>query len=334
MTTYIHLDESVRHLAEQDDLTRAKHILKDVFIYHGQARRILQYMNVLLNSPRRYRPNGVFICGGPGTGKTAQLRAFERAHPPFSDGAGARKVPVVYVEMDEEPSPRTMYKEILEAVGVPWNAFPGSMPARTRVVKALTMLDTRLLMVDEVANMCDDKREAKMAKWLRMLTHRLRIPVILAGTDKFKEVLNADLQMSSRWPFVIELPLWTDTSEFELLLTSWQRILPLRSPSDLTKKEIRVRLLQETGGITDNINRCLMYAAITAIRLKHECITADLLSWWRDPPMLSGTTEDPDNVATAWLADTRTTPDPLQIYPVATMQIKSLTNATRKRQVA
>jgi hypothetical protein len=50
--------------------------------------------------------------------------------------------------------------------------------------------------------------------------------------------------------------------------------------------------------------------------------------------MLSGATEDPDEVATAWLADTRTTPDPLQLYPVATMQIKSLTNATRKRKVA
>lgn len=194
MTTYIHLDKSLRHLAEQDDLKRAKHILTDVFIDHGQTGRILQYMKVLLNGARRYRPNRVFICGGPGTGKTALLRAFERAHPPFTDGAGARKIPAVYVMMHEEPSPRTVCKKILEAVGVPWTAFPGSMPAATRVVKALTMLDTRLLMIDEVENMCDDKREA-MAEWLWTLTHRLRIPVVLAGTDKFKEVLNGPLEI-------------------------------------------------------------------------------------------------------------------------------------------
>lgn len=319
MSDLIHLDESVRGIAKLDDATRVLHILKEIFIYHPRALRVQQFINFLYKSPERYRPTGLCICGEPGSGKTAQLRAYERANPPFNASDGGRRLPVLYVQMEEQPKPGSMYREMLNAAGVPWETYSQKVSARERVVRALRALETRIVLIDEVHNMCDTPNESTMAKWLRMLSNHLRIPIVLSGTEAFMRVLD-DMQMASRWPFVVELPLWTDSSEFQVFLNAWQRALPLRTASDLTAPEVRREILQETGGITDLIAKCLTYSAIAAIRLKRERITVDLLSWWRDPPMLEQPTDDPEAVARAWLADERSRPDPLKVFPLPAMR--------------
>lgn len=334
----IHLDSSVQVIAQQDDLTRARHILKDIFIYHPRALRIQQFLTTLMRSPERYRPTGIYISGASGSGKTAQLRAFERAYPTFDAPDGGRRLPVVYVEMHEEPKPRTMYRELLYAAGVPWNTFPRDMPGHERVRLAFRELGVRLLFIDEVHNMCEEAcseqrraRQKVMEKWLRMLANRLRIPIVLAGTDEFAGVLE-NVQLASRFPFVIEIHPWTDSDEFQLFLGAWQRALPLRAPSNLIAPDMRRAILHESAGITDLIAKCLTGAALAAIRLRRESITKDLLSWWRDPPWNGAASNDVSEVARAWLEDDRSKPQPLQLFQLPGMRdLHALVTAQKRK---
>ena len=69
-------------------------------------------------------------------------------------------------------------------------------------------------------------------------------------------------------------------------------------------------LLDETGGLTDTIIRCLQAAALVAIREGTERIVPEYLSWWRDPPLLAHyETGDEEQksvaLANAWLKDER-----------------------------
>lgn len=311
--TYPHLDTSIQHLADADDVIRVEHILKDLYIAHPQAARIQQVLDHLYRMPRRYRPTSCVLTAPSGAGKTNLLRAFERRYPGYNlpNGAG-RRLPVLYLQMQEDPTPKSMYRELLNSAGVPRDTFTRKMPEHECVTRALQALETKIVLIDEVHNMVDWKHEGAMRKWLRMLSNYLRIPIVLAGTDSFCCVFD-DFQMSSRWPWIIELPLWTDSPEFQQLLTAWERAYPLRLCSNLNAPEMRKAILEESMGVMDLISKCLSAAAVAAIRLHRECITPDLLKWWRDPPLFDTDDLDPVAVARAWLTDDRVTPEPIRI---------------------
>ena len=56
------------------------------------------------------------------------------------------------------------------------------------------------------------------------------------------------------------------------LLASFQAILPLRKPSELTKTEVRQEILRRTGGVTVRMVRLIEALAMEAIRSGRESI--------------------------------------------------------------
>jgi hypothetical protein len=314
--TYPHLDPAIRDLADQEDIVRVQCLLKEIFIYHPSVLRIERLLEHFYRVPRRYRSTGMFICSLSGMGKTQLLRAFERKYAEQIDPAGrGRRLPVLYVEMLEYPTPYGMDVELFTQAGLPRPSASRFIPLHELLRDGLSKLGTRLVLIDEIHNLCNARRPEVMCTWIRMLSNRLQIPIVLSGNDMFLPCLN-DFQMSSRWPFTVEIPLWQEGADFEALLYAWERALPLRLPSRLTSRELSRALLKESEGITDVIARCLSAAAIAAIRLKREAITKDLLSWWRDPPMLDGVADDPESLARGWLSDDRDQPEPIAAFTV------------------
>ncbi|MDR5748187.1 hypothetical protein QCE73_33910, partial [Caballeronia sp. LZ029] len=88
--------------------------------------------------------------------------------------------------------------------------------------------------------------------------------------------LQTDSQMVSRFtPF--EVPRWRESEAFRRLLAAFERILPLRRPSDLAQKEIAQYVLAASGGLTGEVSRILNAAAEAGIRSGDECIKLEHL---------------------------------------------------------
>jgi hypothetical protein len=78
--------------------------------------------------------------------------------------------------------------------------------------------------------------------------------------------------MISRFtPF--EIPRWRESDDLRRLLGAFERVLPLRKPSDLMQRSIVQFILVASGGLTGEISRLLNEAAALAVLDGSEQIT-------------------------------------------------------------
>jgi hypothetical protein len=94
-----------------------------------------------------------------------------------------------------------------------------------------------------------------------------------------RDAINGDVQLARRFD-AVTLPRWTASKEFEQLVLTIVRNLPLREPSVLTVKGLR-RVLQVSGGVSARIFRMLNDLAIEAIEKGEERITNDAVEMYK-----------------------------------------------------
>jgi hypothetical protein len=130
-----------------------------------------------------------------------------------------------------------------------------------------------MLVVDEVHHLlAGSYREQRAAlNLLKFLANDLQISMVLVGTRDAVLALQTDTQMiSSYTPF--EIPRWRESEGLRRLLAAFERVLPLRKPSDLARREIVQFVLSATGGLTGEISSLQHNAAELAIRNGDELI--------------------------------------------------------------
>jgi hypothetical protein len=96
--------------------------------------------------------------------------------------------------------------------------------------------------------------------------------------------IQTDPQMANRFE-PVALPRWEMNRDFQMLLASFERILPLQKPSGLAERALALRLLALSEGTIGALSSLLVEAAACAIRSGAECIDEDVLvkTGWTPP---------------------------------------------------
>lgn len=143
-------------------------------------------------------------------------------------------------------------------------------------------------MIDEIHNiLAGSYREQRVVlNTLRFLSNRLQISLVCFGVMDAREAISGDVQLARRFG-ELTLNRWAANEQFEALVTSILRNMPLRRPTVLTPKSLH-RILQITGGITANIFQAITGLAADAIEKGPEHITDDAVESWR--PLVGGET--------------------------------------------
>ena len=131
-----------------------------------------------------------------------------------------------------------------------------------------------MLIIDEVHHLLAGGHREQRASLnlLKYLPNDLKFSVVVVGTSDAMLVLETDAQTRSRFtPF--EIPRWRESDQFRRLLSAFERVLPLRRPSDLSQRSIVEFLLSTSAGITGEVSRLLNEAAELAITDASERIT-------------------------------------------------------------
>jgi type II secretory pathway predicted ATPase ExeA len=270
-----HLAPECREEAGLDAEKRIRAILTERWISYPRASFALQRLEHLLHFPPRDRMPCLLLFGATGMGKTKILRKFMRDHPAlFNTRTGINGVPVVTMQMPPEPDEKAFYLQILSALNAPTRYSQTVYQLRQIVRDLLDYTQTRMLIIDEVHTLLAStyRQQRVLLNTLRFLANELRLSLVCAGTADAKRALLTDQQLADRFE-AVELPPWHNDNDFKRLLASFQALLPLRKPSELSALEMRQEILRRTEGITVRIVRLLEHLAIGAVRSGSEEIS-------------------------------------------------------------
>jgi hypothetical protein len=233
-------------LAEHDE-RRIRAIRSRRWVLYPRAKQALDRLRGLLDQPRGTRMPSIAIYGDSGMGKTMIMKQFRDEHPPsFDASTGVLTTPVLAMEMTSRPGERRFYAELLTLLGAPSRPRADIAHMEQAAMRIMEAIGVQVLVIDEVHNLlAGSYREQRIVlNTLRFLSNRLQISLVCFGVNEAREAISGDVQLARRFE-QLTLSRWAANEQFEALIGSILRNMPLRQPSVLTPNALR-RILQIT----------------------------------------------------------------------------------------
>lgn len=269
-----HLLPAARALAQCDDNVRIRGLARNRWIDYPRATQTLEILERLLQTPERERMPCLLLHGDSNIGKTQIITKFQRRHPPeYDEQNGVEMRSIVAMQMPPTPDQQRFYSSLLFELGAPFNAAARLSAIEKLTRELLRKVAPRMLIVDEVHHLLAGTYREQRASLnlLKYLANDLKICIVLVGTQDAVMALQTDPQMVSRFRR-FEVPRWQESEAFRCLLAAFERILPLRRPSNLARREMVHAIMAASGGLTGEVSRVLNVATELAIRDGSEVI--------------------------------------------------------------
>lgn len=276
---YPHLHKKTATYLDADTEERIWHIRSPHWIGYPQAEHILNKLEDLLVYPKIHRMPNLLIVGDTNNGKTMLAHRFLRKHPADQNLDGdSVLVPVLLVQAPPVSDEGRFYNTILDAIFAPYKSHDRIDKKQTQVIHLLKRMQTRMLIIDEIHHILAGSmnRQRAFLNVIKYLGNDLQIPIVGIGTKDAFRALQTDPQLSNRFEPAV-LPRWNLDRNFLRLLVSFERMIPLKRPSELQTRELAVRLYNMSEGYIGELSRILTEAAATAVQNETEQINHEVL---------------------------------------------------------
>lgn len=278
-TPYTHIHEKFRHVPHLTDKERIEFIHTPRWIGYKTANQILKTLKDLMERPRQHRMPNLLIIGDSNNGKTTIIKRFnEKFGDTYVDDNERINVPVRLIQAPPSANEKELYISLIDSLGLPFRSSDSTAILRRQLVHSFLETHVKILIIDEAHSILTGtaRQQRQMMDAIKYLCNALELPIILCGTKDAVRVLHTDSQHSSRFD-VAELPIWRNDDEFRRLLGSFEKILPLKNPSNLIDIEKTNLIHSISDGNLGNVKRLLNECAIEAINTGEETITLDII---------------------------------------------------------
>jgi hypothetical protein len=279
-----HLDARTAQSLTLPERARIERILAPRWIGYPIAKQVLAKLESLLTYPKSHRMPNLLIIGETNNGKTMLLQRFQSLHPPIDTGdEAAIQVPVLVVQAPPTPDEGRLYTAILERLFTPFKSSFRLDRKQTEVIKRLQQVRIQLLAIDEIHHVLsgNQNRQKSFLNVIKYLGNELQVPIVGVGTRDAWRAIQTDPQLANRFAPMV-LPRWEVDETFLRLLVSFERMLPLKEPSNLHEAKLAARLHAMCEGYIGELSRLLNEAAVKAIesgaeRIDHKML--DAIQW-------------------------------------------------------
>lgn len=276
---YKHLHQDFLHCMALSDEERIAILDVPRWIGYERATQVLGVLQDLMNKPKKPRMPNLLIVGDSNNGKTTLIRRFVDLHGVSyvnEDGDPVR--PIVLTEAPTSADEKSLYISILERFMTPYRPTDPVSKLRYQLIHLMRACHVRMLIIDELHSVLTGTtvKQREVMNALKLLCNELCIPIVGVGTRDAVRVLHTDPQHASRFD-VADLPAWQPGKGFQMLLASFEKVLPLKQPSRLHDPELSRRLFFISGGNIGNLHRLLVECAKEAIRSGKEQIDSTII---------------------------------------------------------
>lgn len=274
-----HLNESAKAALALSDQERINFIRRPRWIGYTKAKQIIAQLENLLTHPKTHRMPNLLLVGETNSGKTMIVNRFHQLHPAADDPDTERcQWPVLVIQAPPVPSEARFYTAILEKFSAPYRSRDGVCKKQFQVLKILSRVRVQMLIIDEIHQIVAGKigAQRQFLNTIKYLGNELQIPIVGVGTYEAFNALQTDPQLANRFE-PAALPRWEQGREYLRLLSSFERMLPLKRPAHLTGEDLAFKLLGMSEGTIGELSALLTRAAVSAIEKGTETITPKLL---------------------------------------------------------
>ena len=277
---YAHLNDAAREALKLTNEDRIARIRAARWIGYTRAREILEQLEELLTHPKKHRMPNLLLYGDTNNGKTMIVNRFHQLHLAHDNPGGDGIVlPILIVQCPPVPDENRFYNAILEKLFAPYKSSDRVDKKQFQAIKTLERVRLKVLVLDELHNLIagNTNRQRHFLNTIKYLGNELQIPIVGVGTKDALVALRTDPQLANRFE-PAELPRWQMGKDYLKLLASFERMLPLKKPSNLIETNLAIKLLSMSEGIIGELSAILTKAAVKAIKSGKEQITVELLN--------------------------------------------------------
>ncbi len=277
---YKHLNDSAREALKLSREERINRIRSARWIGYTRAKEILDQLEDLLTHPKKHRMPNLLIYGDTNNGKSMIVNRFYGRHEAYDNPAGEGIiVPVILIQCPPVPDEGRFYNAILEAIFSPYKASDRPDKKQFQAIRMLRLVQLKLLILDEIHNLIAGNlsKQRHFLYTIKYLGNELQIPIVGVGTKDALVALQTVPEMANRFE-PAHLPRWDMGGEYLKLLVSFERMLPLKKPSNLVGRELAAKLLSMSEGLIGELSAVLVKAAVKAIKSGDEQITVGVLN--------------------------------------------------------
>lgn len=276
MVDFNHLTAETSVLAMLPTTERLARLKMDRWIGYTRANQVLTKLNALLSDePGKLRPQNLLIIGPSNNGKTMIAEKFHRLHPQhISDDGEHEVIPVLMMQMPADATVNRFYAALLMKLNSPI-IFHGRYNMREIfTLQLMRTVGVRMLIIDELHNLLGAaaNRQRELLNMLRFIGNELRIPIVCLGIRDAYLAIRSDDQLENRFHPLL-LPSWELGEDFARLLASFETVLPLREPSNLSTSPMLELILSRSEGTIGEITTLLSSATAEALLHGEECIS-------------------------------------------------------------
>lgn len=287
MSTYSHLNDSAIEALGLSDAERILKIRSERWIGYPKAKQILAKLEDLLIYPRTHRMPNLLIVGDTNNGKTMLAQRFKSLHPAIDNPSGdGIQAPVLLIQAPPVPDEGRFYNAILELLFAPYRPSERVDKKQFQAIKLLRYVGLKVLVIDEIHHILagNMNRQKAFLNVIKYLGNELQISIVGVGTKDAFRALQTDPQLANRFE-PVTLPRWEMDHDFQRLLASFERMLPLKQESGLAQQELASALYAMSEGYIGELSRLLSEACSKAIHSGSEQISVKLLQQvdWTPP---------------------------------------------------
>jgi len=277
---YAHLNDKAREALNLSTADRIDYIKRARWIGYTRAREILEQLEDLLTHPKKHRMPNLLIYGDTNNGKTMIVNRFHQLHLAHDNPGGDGIVlPILIVQCPPVPDENRFYNAILEKLFAPYKSSDRVDKKQFQAIKTLERVRLKVLILDELHNLIagNTNRQRHFLNTIKYLGNELQIPIVGVGTKDALVALRTVPEIANRFE-PAELPRWQMGKDYLKLLASFERMLPLKKPSNLVETNLAIKLLAMSEGILGELAAILTKAAVKAVKSGKEQITLELLN--------------------------------------------------------